>query len=92
MPSKQNGKSITIWSDGIITIEFFLLTAIEIYFGYWAGMRCFGYFGGFPAGKNIFLFPPGSAGTRPRPFPGGFRSLRAVSVSFSLHVFFSAVQ
>ena len=55
MLSKQKGKSITIWSDGIISIEFFLLTAIEIYFGFWAGMRCFGYFGGFPAGKNIFL-------------------------------------
>ena len=55
MPGKQRGKSITIWSDGIITIEFFLLTAIEIYFGFWAGLRCFGYFGGFPTGKNIFL-------------------------------------
>ena len=55
MPSKQKGKSITIWSDGIISIEFFLLTAIEIYYGYWAGLRCFGYFDGFPEGKNIFL-------------------------------------
>ena len=55
MLGKQNGKSITIWSDGIIAIEFFLLTAFEIYCGFWAGMRCFGYFGGFPEGKNIFL-------------------------------------
>ena len=55
MPGKLKSTSITIWSDGIISIEFFLLTAIEIYFAFWAGLRCFGFFGGFPEGKNIFL-------------------------------------